>query len=278
MTYGTDPSASYYQQVQANLAPGQGYTPPTTSNALAGGVTPPPEAQTILGAVTAQNAPALAGQNLQMAAYQQQLGNIQPQLQEQQDFTSQEAGYQLGQLGISNQQTGLSQQGTAQSYGVTQAEQALQQQGIFGAQQSQALNFKNQMQSIIGGSAASGALNTEGSKQQQSTAQTENTLAAQGLQRQGQQLGLQEQLSAGDYARAQQNYGLIGQANGLSQQEVYTRLQNGLQQLGQGATQNQDALVAQMGGVLSSEAQGVGSTVSIAGLQGGINTLAGLGQ
>jgi hypothetical protein len=84
-------------------------------------------------------------------------------------------------------------------------------------------------------------------------------------------------LSAGDYARAQQNYGLIGQANGLAQQEVQTRLQAGLQSLGEGAGSNVDALVSQMGGILSGESTGVGSTLSQAGLLGGLNPLAGLG-
>ena len=203
MTYGTDPSASYYQQVQANLAPvptnstptnPSGFTSIGPSNLFTGPETPP---QTVTGAIAAQNAPALAQQGLQYAGIGQQLGDLGPQLALEGDYATQMAGYQLGGLGINTQQTGLSQQGTAQSYATTQAEQALQQQGIFGQQQAQALNFKNQMQSIIGGSAASGALNTEGSKQAQSTAQQENTLAAQGLQRQGTQLGLQEQLSAG---------------------------------------------------------------------------------
>ena len=208
-----------------------------------------------------QNAPALAQQGVQEAGIQQQLGDLAPQLALEGDYATQMAGYQLGGLGINTQQTGLQQQGTEQAYGIQQQRYGLQAQ-------QQALQFQNQMQGIIGGEAASGALNTQGSKQQQSTAQQMNQFAQQGL-------GLNEQLSAGDYARAQQNYGLIGQANGLAQQEVYTRLQSGLQQMGVGA--DPTSLVAQAGGVLSGQATGIGGTLSQAGLLGGLNALSGLG-
>lgn len=266
MTY-TDPNVSYYQQVQANLAPVPNNNTPTNptgftsigpSTNFTGPETPP---QTVTGAIAAQNAPALAQQGLQYAGIEQQLGDLGPSLQLQGDYATQMAGYQLGGLGINTQQTALQQQGAEQRYG-------LQQQGFAQQQAQQALQFQNQMQGIVGGEAASGALNTEGSKQQQSTAQQENVFA-------GQSLGRQEQLSAGDYARAQQNYGLIGQANGLGQQEVYTRLQSGLQQLGESA--DPTSLVAQAGGLLSGESTGVGGTLSQAGLLGGLNALAGLG-
>lgn len=307
-----DPNVSYYQQVQQNLAP----TPQTGFSSTGPSdlfTSPETVSPSVTGAIGAQNAPALANQGLQASLLQKQLGQLGPDLQQQGDYATAMAGYQLGgqdinrqQVGlqqqgteqnynISQQQRGLQQQGTEQNYGIEQQQFGLQQQGIYGQQQQQALNFQNQMQGIIGGNAASGALNTQGSKQQQSTAQQQNTFAAQNLNREGQQLGLNEQaaagqfsrteqgyglqnqLSAGDYARAQQNYGLIGQANGLAQQEVQTRLQSGLQQLGESSGQTADSLVAQMGGVLSGESTGVGSTLSQAGLLGGLNPLSGLG-
>jgi hypothetical protein len=307
-----DPNASYYSQVQQNLAP-----TPTTGFSATGPsslfTSPETVSPSVTGAIQAQNAPALGGQGVQMAALQSQMGKLGPDLQQAGDYATAMAGYQLGGQDINAQQVGLQQQGTEasyanqqqqyglqqqglqQNYGLEQQQNALSQQGIYGQQQQQALSFQNQMQSIIGGSAGSGALNTEGSKQQQSTAQQQNTLAAQNLQRQGQSLGLQEQgqagtfgrseqqlagqeqLSAGNYARAQQNYGLIGQANGLAQQEVKTRLESGLQQLGESSGATADSLVSQMGGVLSGESTGVGSTLSQAGLLGGLNPLSGLG-
>lgn len=256
-----DPNQSYYNQVQQNLAPNA--TNQLGANGLLSPIQPGPEqvGPGIAGAIQAQNAPALAQQGLQYAGIEQQLGNLGPQLAMEGDYATQMAGYQLGGLGINTQQTGLQQQGVTQRHD-------LQQQGFQQQQQQQQLEFQNQMRGIIGGQAASGALNTEGSKQAQSTATQENQFRTATL-------GREEQLSAGDYARAQANYGLIGQANGLAQQEVYTRLQSGLQQMGMAA--DPSALVSQASGVLSGQAAGVGSTLSQAGLLGGLNALAGLG-
>ena len=343
-----DPNASYYSQVQQNLAP----TPQTGFSSTGPSslfTSPETVSPSVTGAIQAQNAPALANQGLQASLISKQLGQLGPDLQQAGDYATAMAGYQLGGQDINRQQVGLQQQGTEQNYNISQQQRNLQQQGTeqnygigqqqFGLQQQgmdqsygiqqqqyglqqqgiqqqqaqQALSFQNQMQGIIGGNAASGALNTQGSKQQQSTAQQENVFAGQTLGRSQQQLGLNEQqsagdysraqqglglneqaaagqfsrteqgyglqnqLSAGDYARAQQNYGLIGQANGLAQQEVQTRLQSGLQQLGESSGATADSLVAQMGGVLSGESTGVGSTLSQAGLLGGLNPLSGLG-
>ena len=307
-----DPNVSYYQQVQQNLAP----TPQTGFSSIGPSslfTSPETVSPSVTGAIQAQNAPALANQGLQESLLQKQMGQLGPDLQQAGDYATAMAGYQLGGQDINAQQVGLQQQGTEQNYGISQQQRNLQQQGTeqnygisqqqFGLEQQglqqqqaqQALSFQNQMQGIIGGEAASGALNTQGSKQQQSTAQQQNVFANQTIGREQQSLGLNEQsaagqfsrteqgyglqnqLSAGDYARAQQNYGLIGQANGLAQQEVKTRLQSGLQQLGESSGATADSLASQMGGVLSGESTGVGSTLSQAGLLGGLNPLAGLG-
>ena len=271
-----DPNASYYSQVQQNLAP----TPQTGFSSMGPSslfTSPETVSPSVTGAIQAQNAPALANQGLQASLLQKQMGQIQPDLQQAGDYATAMAGYQLGGQDINAKQVGLQQQGTEASYGNQQQQYGLQQQGIQQQQQEQALSFQNQMQGIIGGSAASGALNTEGSKQAQSTAQQQNVFAGQTIGREQTSLGLQEKLSAGDFARAQQNYGLIGQANGLAQQEVKTRLESGLQQLGESSGASADSLVSQMGGVLSGESTGVGGTLSQAGLLGGLNPLSGLG-
>jgi hypothetical protein len=232
--------SGYFQQVNSQLG--------TTSAT-------PATAEAALGA------PALAQQELQYAGLEQQLGTTPAELQGQADYATQMAGYQLAGQGINAQQTQLQQQGTEQSYSLTQQNQAQQ-----AAQNVQ--NFQTQLQGLTGGQAASGSLNTAGAK----------TAAANlGQQNQWNQatLGRQEQQSAGDYARAQQNYALIAKANGLSQQEVQTRLQDGIEQLGLGY--DPTSVVSQAGNVLSGSAQGVGSALSQAGMLQGINTLAGLG-
>jgi hypothetical protein len=244
MAATTDPNLSYYQQVQANL----GSSDQTTA---------------IGAAEQASVAPQVAAAGLQFAGTEAQAGLVLPELQQQDAYQQQMAGYQLGQLGISSQQTGLQQQGTQQAFGFTQQQQ--QQQG-----QQEALSYQNQMQGLVGGLAASGALGTEGSKQQQKTAGQEYAWQQQTLQG-------QESLSAGDYARAQQNYALIGQANGLSQQEVQSRLQNAIATQGDSAQGNLDSLMAQAGTALSTATQDVGGALANAGLLAGINTTGALG-
>jgi hypothetical protein len=242
MATTTDPNSSYYAAIQADMASNN----PATS---------------LVGATAAASAPSIAQQQLSVAGTEQQLADTGPGLQQQGDYAALMAGYQKGGLGINEQQTALQQQGTEQNY-------ALQQQGFQEQAQKNQLQFTQALQSAVGGSAASGALNTQGSKQQQTTIGQEAQWAGQDLSR-------QEQLSAGDFARAQQNYGLIAQANGLSVDEVNTRLQYGLQQLGENA--DPTALVSQAGNALSGETQGVGSVLSQAGLEGGMNALAALG-
>ena len=240
-TMGTVPSGQqdYYTQVLGELG---------SNNSATG----------LQAAEMAQAAPAAAGAGLQFAGYQAQMGLLGPEMQQQDAYQSQMAGFQLGQLGIQNQQTGLSQQGTTQSYQTTQQQNAI-------TQQQEALGFHNSQENLQGSLAASGALNTHGSTQQQ------GTLAEQ-YQWQQQELQGQEALEAGNYDRAQQNYALIGKANGLSQQEVYSRLQNAYAQNADTAASSLDSLVAQAGGALSNVTQDVGGALANYGLLAGLNT------
>jgi hypothetical protein len=241
-TFGTDPMSSYYQQVQADLASKN----PQTS---------------LIGAEAAASAPSMAQLETQFAGQEAQLAAAPSEEAQQADYATLMAGFQLGGQGINAEQTQLQQQNASTQYGIQQ--QGFQQQ----AQENQ-LNFTNQLQSLIGGKAATGALNTGGSQQAQST-------LGQQAQWAGQSLAQQEASAASNYATAQQNYGLIGEANGLSQQEVYARLGYGLDQLG--VENDPSELVAQAGGVLSGESQGVGSILSQAGLLGGLNASAAFG-
>ena len=246
-TMGTVPSGTtdYYTQVMGQLS---------SSNPQQG----------LQAAELAQAGPAAAGAGLQFAGYQAQMGLVGPEMQQQDAYQQQEAGFSLGQLGIQNQQTGLSEAGTTQSYQTTEAQNKV-------TEQQQALNYANSQAGLQGSLAASGALNTEGSKRQQ------GTLAEQ-YQWEQQDLKGQEALEAGNYDRAQQNDALIGKANGLSQQEVYSRLQNAYAQNADSAAGSIDQLVGQAGGALSNVTQDVGGALANYGLLAGLNTTGILGK
>ena len=192
----------------------------------------------------------MGAEGVAAAQAMQQEATAQPGLQQQTDYANLMAGLQLGGLGINAEQTALQQQGAIQQQGVAQ-------QGFAEQKQQNQVNYADQLQNLIGGAAASGNLNTGGAKQQEQLT---------GLQAQwaGETLGQQETLSQGDFARAMQNYQLVGQANGLSQQEVYARLQYGLQQAGQAA--DPTSMLAGQAGNVSAQAQGVGANASSAGL------------
>ncbi len=245
-TMGTVPSAGsdYYNQVVQSL----GSSNPQVA---------------LQGAEQSVEAPQTATAGLQYAGYQAQMGLIQPELQQQDAYQQQMAGFQLGELGIQGQQTGLQQQGTTQAYQTTE-----EQNAVTAAQQAQA--YKTNQQGLQGSLAAGGALNTGGSKEQQGN-------LAQSYSWEQQELKAQEALEAGNYNRAQQNYALIGKANGLSQQEVYARLQNAYAQNGDTAASSIDELVAQAGGALSNVTQDVGGALANYGLIAGLNTTGILG-
>jgi hypothetical protein len=238
----TDPNVSYYQQVQADL----GSSNPSLQEA---------------GLLGASGAPTLAQSGLQLAQAEQQAGELTAAEAGAQNYQQVSAGQQLGGLGISAEQQALSNQETRQQYGITQ-------EGFRRQASENELAYTRQLQSQIGGAAASGAQNTVGNKQAQADIGQQYAWEKQAL-------GQQEQLSAGDYARSQQNQALLAKSNGLSQQEVYTRLAYGLSQLG--VEYDPSSVLAQAGSALSGEASGMGSVLSQAGLLGGLNTVTGLG-
>ena len=229
-TFGSDMMANYFTTVQAD----QASKDPTKQ---------------IVGMVGAAEAPTIAGQELQFAGLEQQMADAPAALKQQSDYATALAGYQQGALGISQQQTNLSQQGTEQQYGLTQQAQAEQAQ-------KNALNYTRQLQGSVQNSAAGGVLNSGGSTQAQADIGQQASWANQDLSR-------QEQLSAGDYARAQQNYALMAQSNGLSSAEIQTRLGQGISQLGQ--QYDPSTIAAQAGNVLSSSQQGIGQVLSEVG-------------
>lgn len=138
-----------------------------------------------LGASTA-NQVATGQEQQNTAEAQYGINNAATQIGNQ--YNNQLAGYQLGQLGINQQQLGI--QGTG-----------LQEQGTL-----QGIENPISQSQLVGSEAASGALNTKGSQQNQ------------------QELGAQQQYSSEELANAQKQLGLMSQSNGMSQQEVYNQL------------------------------------------------------
>jgi hypothetical protein len=256
--YAPDAYQQYYQQIMQDVS---------SADPL----------QNLAGQIGAAGAPAFAQGGLQSAIDQQQLSLLGQEFKMGTAYQQQMAGYQLGNLGLQQQQNqlqglGLSQQqallegGQVGSSGwynpnggglglnkIEQQQYALGQQ-VYQQQATQypeqqaeaALNYQNSTQQLQGGLGASGASNTVGGKQQQSTLtqqygwQQQDIARAQSiaqLQNQQTQLGQQGTLAQQQYSdeqlsNAQKNLGIVSQQNGISQQEVYTQLQYAIDQAG----------------------------------------------
>lgn len=154
-------------------------------------------------------------------------------------FATNEAGFQTGQLGLKGQQIGIQQTGVSQ-------EQALQ-----GVEQPIAQS------ELVGGLAAQGALNTKGSTQQQA------------------QLGAQQQYTNEQLANAQQNLGIMAQANGMSIQEVQNQLGYALAQSGLQGQMSVVDLLNQVGQINAGELSGLENTLSPILFGAGLNAFAG---
>jgi hypothetical protein len=194
--------------------------------------------QQIVGQLGAGAANQVAAGNLGIASAEANYGLTNAQQAVSNEYNNTLAGYQLGQLGISQQQLGiqgtsLQQQQQLQGVqtGVEQATYGLQQQ-VYPEEQAEATaNYNEQQSQLQGGLAASGALNTKGSTQQQ-TLLGQNYAWQQadiGRAQQEAQLGQQATVAGQQYSEeqinnAQSNLSLLAQANGMSEQEVYNQL------------------------------------------------------
>ena len=199
----------------------------------------------------------------------------------QQDYYTQV----LGQLSSNNPSVGLqaAEQATVAPQTATAGLQFAgyqAQMGLLGPEMQQQDAYQSQMAGFqlgqLGIQNQQTGLSQQGTTQSYQTTQQQCTLAEQ-YQWQQQELQGQEALEAGNYDRAQQNYALIGKANGLSQQEVYSRLQNAYAQNADTAASSLDSLVAQAGGALSNVTQDVGGALANYGLLAGLNTTGILG-
>jgi hypothetical protein len=243
----------------------------------------PNSLQNILGQVEAGNAPQMGLYNLQaaLAGNQYNLNTQQYNLSSNQ--LEQQAANQLAQLGISGQQIGLQGQGLQAQAGLLGTTTGLEQQE-YGLQQQQypeqlaeaALNYKNNRQNLLGNLAATGATNTVGSRNQQNLLsqnyawqQADINRAQQESQLQQKGTTAQQQYSAAEIARQQQNLKLVAQQNGLSIQEVQQQLGYGLAQAGLDYQQNLPQLLNSLAGIYTGELSTAEQSAGALGLLGG---------
>lgn len=228
-----------------------------------------------------------AGLGVQTSALEGQLPLNQATTASQIGETSQQAGLQQAGLALSGQGIGIQQQGLAAESGLSSYQQGIETQQYGLSQQ----NLQQQLGQLATGrtealqgmqtnAAASGVAGGHSSGTAQYGAATGDQQQLQALQKQygynvedvkreiaqgaiGQKSEVAGyQYSQGDLARQQEQLGLAAQQNGLSEDEVTSRLNYGIQQLGlQGSITAAD-IMQQLG---STEAGGAGSLMSILG-------------
>jgi hypothetical protein len=252
--------------------------------------------QNIFGQSLGGIAPGIATSSLQAALAGEQYNINQAQYGLTSTNLEQQAANQLGQLGISQQQLGLQGQGLQaqagllgvtsgleqQEYGLQQQQYGLEAQQYPEQLQEAALNYNVNRENLVGNLAASGALNTQGSTQQQNVllanygwqqadiqrAQAEFGLGQQQSVLQQQATTAQQQYSAADIARQQQNLALVAESNGLSVQEVQQQLAYGLAQAGLDVKQNLPQLLNSLTQIWGGDMSQIQGAVGQLGLLG----------
>jgi|SRR6516162_7633379 len=243
----------------------------------------PNNLQNILGSSLSGIAPGIAGSGLQAALAGEQYDINQRQYGlTASNLIEQAANQRLG-LDISGQQIGLQGQGLAEEKSLLAQTTGLERLEAgtaaeqYPEQEAQALlNYGTNVSNLRGNLAASGATNTVGAGQQ------ENLLAKnyewqiadiQRAQKQAyfQQLGTtaQQQYSASDLARQQQNLALVAEQNGLSIQEVQQQLAYGLSQAGLDVRQNLPQLLNSLNQIYSGDISQIEGAAGQLGLLGG---------
>ena len=228
--------------LQANQMAGGGVEAPDTSaqynTTVTNDLNSPNQFDQSVGQLAAGAGTQVGLGNLQVASAEYNYGLTNAQQSISNEYNNTLAGYQLAQLGISQQQLGI--QGTSlqqqqQLQGVQntteQATYGLQQQ-VFPEEQAEATaNYNEQQSQLQGGLAASGALNTKGSTQQQTLLGQNYAWQQADIGRAQQEAALGQtatvagqQYSSEQLNNAQSNLSLLAQANGMSEQEVYNQL------------------------------------------------------
>jgi len=144
----------------------------------------------------------------------------------------QEAGFQQQGNLLSGQSLGIQQGALQRQMGLLPQQYGLQTQGFDLSQAQQQANAANQMTDLNNQLSASGSFTNPGSTDQRNRINQNLQFGLQqlGLQRQGAQLNFAEQQAAQKDASAE--LGIQSKRLGISEQEISTRLDNALQQLG----------------------------------------------
>ena len=236
-----------------------------------------------LGQLGAEIGLTLAGAGLQGAAYQSQAAQVPKTVALKNAYTTAMAGYTGAQLGVSRQQLGIQTTALQQKSALLGGQFTIERQQYALAQQAYpqqyaqaALTYTIKKKQLQEQGATSGAQNVTTQKKQLGTLGQEYTWQVQNIQRAQKttQLGQQATLEKQQYtqqqiANNQKNLTLLAQSNGLSQQEVITRLNYAIanNQI-QGVT-SINTLMAKLGSVYSGEATQLGSQLGLGGFAGG---------
>jgi hypothetical protein len=246
-------------------------------------------AQSAINQLGSQAALGVAADQAGYALDYQQLASQGDQLAQTDAYTQAMSGYQGSQLQLAGEKIGLQQQGQQIQTGANVAQQGIERQQ-YGLQQQQypeqyaqaALQYGTNQQNLQGQEAASGTLNSGGSKQQQQNLfanygwQQQDIARAQGLSQLGQKseeigYGAQQQQAG----LAQKNLSLAAQANGLSEQQLNDQLTYSLAQNKQAGIQSTGQLLAQMGNLAAGDVSTEAAALLPIGYGAGVNFAAG---
>ena len=266
----TTPSANYYQQVTRDTSQGQ----------FAG--------NQLLGQLGAQIAPTMGIAGMQASGVQTQLGLLPQETNLSNAYQSAMTGYGLGQLGIHATQLGVQGLGLSQEQSLYNTLNPLEQQEFatrmtqFPEEYAQAaLQHRTQLTNFQAQNAQQGAQGSVGQQQALTTLQQnygfqlQNIGRAQQLAQMQQQGTLaQQQYSTEQLANSRKNLTLLAKSNGLSQQELMTRLNYGLQNNQFGEINTIVHLMTRLGGIWSGAANTAAATAGLAGYVNGVNLYA----
>jgi hypothetical protein len=249
-----------------SAASGQG----TQGTSLASGLSPlnpqieqqMQQLQGQFGPLYSQMLPGLVSGNNQYNSLQDQLNQLWAgnslqgqQLQQQNQFSLQNLGLDQSQLGIQQGALGRQNALLPQQY-------ALQTQGFDLSQQGIQNSAAQQTRGLNSAQTARGAYTSIGANQGRQDIQTQlqQNLANLGLQRQGAALNYKEQQAQN--ADSQKQLDIQSKRLGISKDELNSRLQNALQQLGISGQINADQMWSEFNKVQNGEWSPFGSILS----------------
>lgn len=265
----TTPNESYYQQISNEI----------NSNR---------PGNQLLGNIGQQFLPTAGAFGLQAAAAQQEAGLIGPELGLSNAYQSAMAGFQTGQLGIRGQQIGLSRLGTQQEQALQGILNPLEQQSYALSttqypeqRQEAALTYRNRLLQEQGNIAQSGAQGTLGAQQELTTMKQQYGFQLQDIARSQQLATLsqrgtlaQQKYTTEQLNNALQNLSYVAESNGLSQQEVMTRLNYAITQGQLGAQATAIGILTHLGQIWSGAETNAAAILGTSGYVNGMNLYA----